>query len=90
MTTPDKSSPGGWDAGVPSWQRHPRADDWIDPNYVQWLTERVRTLQQALGEAIEGIESWAAYASDYFREKHGLADEVAALRAVLHDKEITR
>lgn len=39
--------------------------------------ERLRTL---LVEASETIEEWGAYADDYFKEKHGLARDVAYYR----------
>ena len=39
--------------------------------------ERLRTL---LVEASETIEEWGAYADDYFKEKHGLARDVAHYR----------
>lgn len=41
------------------------------------------TLLEALKEAREMVLSWAAYAGDYFREKHSLADDVARLDAVI-------
>lgn len=37
------------------------------------LVERCATLEKRYAEAIEDIQSWGAYASDYFKEKHGLA-----------------
>ena len=36
-----------------------------------------------LREAVEDIESWGAYASDYFQEKHDLTGCLAAYRAEL-------
>lgn len=39
--------------------------------------EQLRTL---LVEASETIEEWGAYADDYFKEKHGLARDVAYYR----------
>ena len=50
---------------------------------VERLQARVRELETALGDAIECVESWAAYATDYFREKHDLAGDLARLRAAL-------
>lgn len=44
---------------------------------------RVQELESALGEAIESIEDWAGYASEYFQEKHDLQGELKRLRAVL-------
>lgn len=40
-------------------------------------------LVNALGDAIDSVEAWAAYASDYFKEKHDLNGEIASLRAAL-------
>jgi hypothetical protein len=45
--------------------------------------DRVVELEAALGEAIESIESWGAYASEYFREKHDLAGDITKFRDVL-------
>ncbi|MGL4651467.1 MAG: hypothetical protein ACRC1H_18825 [Caldilineaceae bacterium] len=44
------------------------------------VNERLRA---ALREAADSIESWGAYASDYFRQKHDLAGDVARARAAL-------
>lgn len=44
---------------------------------------RLRTL---LAEAADDIESWGAYASDYFQKKHDLAGCVAKYRAALENK----
>ena len=43
--------------------------------------KRMAELEGALTDAIECVESWGAYASDYFQDKHGLADDLARLRA---------
>jgi len=51
------------------------------------LRERVRVLEAALAEAIEDIEEWGAYAYNYFKNKHGLAECVAKHRATLASKE---
>lgn len=40
--------------------------------------ERLRVL---VAEAIEDLEHWAGYASDYFKEKHDLAGNVADLKS---------
>jgi len=44
---------------------------------------RIAELEALLGEAIESIDDWAGYASEYFREKHGIAEELAKFRAAL-------
>jgi hypothetical protein len=45
------------------------------------------TLADALLDAIECVESWAAYASPYFQEKHNLRGDLGRLHAALaaHD-----
>jgi hypothetical protein len=45
------------------------------------------TLADALRDAIECVESWAAYASPYFQEKHNLRGDLDRLHAALaaHD-----
>jgi hypothetical protein len=40
-------------------------------------------LVEALKNAAEEIESWGAYASPYFQNKHDLAGSVAAVHAVI-------
>ena len=44
---------------------------------------RIAQLEQALIEAIDMVEWWGAYASDYFKDKHNLAGDIAELRAAL-------
>lgn len=51
---------------------------------------RLAEVEQALRDAIECVESWAAYASGYFQEKHDLAGDLARLRAVLDKEEPDR
>lgn len=43
-------------------------------------------LQEALAEAIEEIEDWGSYASEYFQEKHDLKGRVNKLRKELKVK----
>lgn len=47
------------------------------------LRERNETLTEALREAIDAIDEWGAYASDYFQEKWDLAGQITKLRGVL-------
>ena len=47
----------------------------------------LRRAREALADAIECVESWAAYVSPYFQEKHDLAGDLARLRAALSGKE---
>ena len=48
---------------------------------------RAERLAEALREARDAIEDWAGYASDYFREKHDLAGDLAKIDALLRDQE---
>lgn len=43
----------------------------------------IAALEALLGEAIESIEDWAGYASEYFREKHELSAELKKYRGAL-------
>jgi len=53
-------------------ETHPSAD-----------AARIAELEGALEEAIESVEEWSAYASDYFKEKHDLEGDLSRLRAAL-------
>lgn len=44
---------------------------------------RIAELEECLREARVNMEDWAMYASDYFREKHALADDLAAIDKAL-------
>lgn len=44
----------------------------------------------ALEDAIECVQSWGDYASDYFQRKHDLAGDIARLTAVLEDAKAQR
>ena len=49
----------------------------------------IARLREALEDAIESIEGWGAYASEYFKDKHDLAGDLARARAALeasHDE----
>jgi uncharacterized coiled-coil protein SlyX len=45
--------------------------------------ERIDELENGYREAIEDIDSWAAYAAPYFREKHDLTTTLTNHRAIL-------
>ena len=45
--------------------------------------DRIAELEAGYAEAIEDIESWSGYASDYFREKHDLDGCLKEHRAIL-------
>ena len=44
---------------------------------------RIAELTEALKNAREMVADWGAYASEYFREKHGLDRDIAELDAAL-------
>jgi hypothetical protein len=45
--------------------------------------QRAEQLSAALVRARDDMEGWGGYASDYFKEKWGLADDLAAIDEVL-------
>ena len=47
------------------------------------LRTRNQALREALKDATDEIESWGAYASEYFQAKHDLAGNVAKFRAII-------
>ena len=47
------------------------------------LQEEVKSLRAALADAIEAVEFWSGYASDYFKDKHDLAGDMIRLHAAL-------
>lgn len=47
------------------------------------LREANRELVEALESAVTDMQDWAAYASSYFQEKHGIAHDVAEYRAII-------
>lgn len=47
------------------------------------LRARVEELTAGLIDARESIEAWGAYVSDYFKEKHDFADDLARIDAAL-------
>ena len=56
-------------------------------SYIVAYADRVSKLESALRRARDDMEGWAAYASDYFREKWGLDEDLAAIDAALADAE---
>jgi hypothetical protein len=50
------------------------------------LQRELSAARQLLAEAVDDIDDWASYASDYFREKHDLAGALARYRAALAEK----
>jgi delta 1-pyrroline-5-carboxylate dehydrogenase len=50
---------------------------------------RIERLEAALADAIECVESWAAYAHPYFRDKHKLDGDLERLRAAVAPVELS-
>ena len=71
---------------LPECDSHVHADLCPVTNPVEaWrmLRLEIERLKAGYSEAIEDIESWAAYAMDYFKEKHNLEGDLARHRAIL-------
>jgi ABC-type transporter Mla subunit MlaD len=77
--------------------------DWVNESEptVAELRERISTLEaltdqlaEALRDAMENMDGWASYASDYFRTKHNLSGDLAEIASALDayeaDKEAHR
>ncbi len=66
------------------------ADDWRCDEAADEI-ERLRAenarLRGALQHAVEELEFWGAYASDYFKEKHGFDETIEKLSTALAEKE---
>lgn len=69
----------------------PREGDWVkwiaDAIYThnQGLIEENKRLRETLKEAISEVESWGAYASEYFQKKWDLEGTIAELKRRLND-----
>lgn len=50
---------------------------------MEKLTRKNADLIEALEEALSDLESWGSYVSDYFKEKHGFAEDLQAIRVIL-------
>jgi hypothetical protein len=59
---------------------------WLDhcTEQIQIRDAEIERLRGALKDAIDSVEFWAAYASDYFKEKHDLVGEIARLSATIN------
>lgn len=54
--------------------------------YFKQCEERIATLEAALRAAKEMVESWGAYASPYFQERHDLVGDIAILSKALGEE----
>jgi lipopolysaccharide biosynthesis protein len=50
---------------------------------ANWHKKNEDELRKALEDAIECVESWSGYASEYFQDKHDLKGDLSRLRAAL-------
>ena len=57
--------------------------EWIYHTEFEKLKKENEELRQGYKEAVQDIEGWAAYASDYFKEKHDLAGDLKVHRNIL-------
>jgi len=55
-------------------------------NNAEALLEENERLRAALRDAIDCVDDWGMYATEYFREKHDLEGELARLNAALEGK----
>jgi hypothetical protein len=73
----------------------------VEVVYSDTLRARISTLEaltdqlaEALRDAMENMDGWASYASDYFRTKHNLSGDLAEIASALDayeaDKEAHR
>jgi hypothetical protein len=54
---------------------------------IERLRAKEARLREALQHAVEELEFWGAYASDYFKEKHGFDETIEKLSTALAEKE---
>jgi hypothetical protein len=57
----------------------------IQVDAIVALQARLEAVKTGYAEAIEDIEDWGVYASEYFQEKHDLAGTLAAHRKALEE-----
>lgn len=57
---------------------------------LERIPARIRELVAALADAIEEVEDWGGYASEYFQKKHDLAGRIEDLRTVLSGDRLTK
>ena len=62
-------------------------NDKLHPAVAEHLLEENVKLRELLDEAVQEIEAWGAYASDYFQQKHDLAGTVARFKAALSQQD---
>ena len=76
---------GGWAPFDPKIERIVELEAEHDATKAELVELRatIDRLTAGLRDAIECVESWAAYADDYFATKHDLAGDLARLRAAL-------
>ena len=55
----------------------------LDGDRLQSLWAEIDRLRDLLSEAVEDIQSWGGYASEYFQDKHDLKGCIARYRSAL-------
>ena len=50
---------------------------------LEALKAEIQQLRAALSDAIECVQSWGDYASEYFQDKHDLQGDIARLELAL-------
>ena len=65
----------------PYWTKH------IPTDLTKEAADRIEQLEAALREAVEDIEFWGAYASEYFQDKHDLKSSIQNARKALEGKD---
>ena len=66
---------------------HRRHKDACDRAELLWAAAKERdALRAALVDAIECVEDWACYATDYMRKKHDIDGDLERLRAALGEQ----
>ena len=58
----------------------------VRPRRILSLLEENQRLREALNDAIDCVEAWGGYASDYFKDKHDFQGDLDRLRAALKEK----
>ena len=50
---------------------------------IERQREALRVARDDMQDALTAIEAWASYASEYFKDKHGLEEDVSKTRSAI-------